>query len=142
MPSLKHPDIVRGAHKPLRWLVRSLLVLAIVASAALLLADAAPALTSASFRITVLTSRHGSLSALPLLAAGLCYLALQVVLRPRPWQLLKHAMLGAAFVLWGIVQLMPAGVLATNLGDIVIALYVFDLSLIVHSELTSPSASP
>jgi hypothetical protein len=44
-------------------------------------------------------------------------------------------MLGSAFVLWGIVQLMPPGVVATDLGDLVIALYVLDLGIIVQAEL-------
>ncbi|HLH75782.1 MAG TPA: hypothetical protein VKV28_03145 [Candidatus Binataceae bacterium] len=121
----------------LRWLVQALLLLALVGSVALLLADAASARAWAFSRFVALASGHASLSALPLLAAGLCYLALQVVLRPKPWQLFKRLMLGAAFVLWGVVQLMPSGTLATHLGDIVIALYVFDLGLMIHSELAT-----
>ena len=141
MPSsLKRPYEDSAARELLRWLVRSLLVLAVVGSVALLLADATPALTTASSWIVAMTLRHASLSALPLLAAGLSYLALQAVARPKPWQLFKRLMLGGAFVLWGIVQLMPQSALATHLGDLVIALYVFDLGLIVHSDLAQPSA--
>jgi hypothetical protein len=44
-------------------------------------------------------------------------------------------MLGAAFLLWGVVQLMPASDLATELGNLVIALYVVDLGLLIWTEL-------
>jgi len=50
-------------------------------------------------------------------------------------ELLRRLMLGSAFLLWGIVQLMPPSALATSLGDLVIALYVFDLGLMVQNEL-------
>jgi hypothetical protein len=60
---------------------------------------------------------------------------LQAILRPRPLELLKRLMLGAAFLLWGVVQLMPASSLATELGNVVIALYVVDLGLIIWTDL-------
>jgi hypothetical protein len=44
-------------------------------------------------------------------------------------------MLGTAFLLWGIVQLMPASNLTAELGNVVIALYVVDLGLIIWSDL-------
>jgi hypothetical protein len=44
-------------------------------------------------------------------------------------------MLGSAFLICGLVQLMPAGSLATELGSLVIALYVFDLALIIRGNL-------
>lgn len=75
------------------------------------------------------------LSAIPLLLAGSSYLVLQVILRPPPLQLVKASMLGMAFLLWGIVQLMPASDLAVELGNVVIALYVVDLGLIIWTDL-------
>ena len=75
------------------------------------------------------------LSALPLLLAGSSYLMLQAILRPRPLELLKRVMLAIAFLLWGVVQLMPPSNLATELGNAVIALYVIDLGLIIWVEL-------
>jgi hypothetical protein len=44
-------------------------------------------------------------------------------------------MLGVAFLLWGVVQLMPASDLATELGNVVIALYVVALGLIIWTDL-------
>jgi hypothetical protein len=70
-----------------------------------------------------------------LLLAGSSYLVLQAILRPPPLELLKRIMLGVAFLLWGVVQLMPASDLATELGNVVIALYVIDLGLIIWTDL-------
>ena len=75
------------------------------------------------------------LSALPLLLAGSSYLVLQAILRPPPLELFKRFMLGTAFLLWGVVQLMPASDLAVELGNVVIALYVVDLGLIIRTDL-------
>jgi hypothetical protein len=47
---------------------------------------------------------------------------------------LKRMTLGMAFILWGIDQLLPAGPLATVLGDVVIVLYVLDLGLIIRGH--------
>ena len=113
----------------------------IVSSAVLLLFDARPPLASL-FRLIVLIAPklwtwfdHAPLSALPLLLAGASYVVLQMVLRPPPLAMLRRLMLGSAFLLWGVVQLMPPSVLATDLGDLVIALYVLDLGLMVQAEL-------
>jgi hypothetical protein len=51
-------------------------------------------------------------------------------------------MLAFAFLLWGVVQLMPASDLATELGNIVIALYVIDLGLIIWTELQNREPGP
>jgi hypothetical protein len=70
---------------------------------------------------------HGWLSSLPLLLAGLGYALLQ--LRPGPSRrtVLKRLLLAAAFVGWGIDQVLPPGRIAIFLGDAVIAAYVVDL---------------
>jgi hypothetical protein len=75
------------------------------------------------------------LSALLLLLAGSAYVLLQAVLRPQPFELVKRLMMGMAFLLWGIVQLMPVGNLSAELGNVVIALYVVDLGLIIWTDL-------
>jgi hypothetical protein len=133
----------KGSHFA-RWLGRVaglLTIAAILASAVLLLSDARPSLESLFRSIVLFAPKawawlgHAPLSALPLLLAGASYVVLQAVLRPPPMELLRRLMLGSAFLLWGIVQLMPAGTLATNLGDVVITLYVIDLGLMVQAEL-------
>jgi hypothetical protein len=99
--------------------------MALVSSVALLCVGATPMLSSlpaylanAALRGWILL-KNVPLSALPLLLAGSSYLV----------------MLGAAFLLWGVVQLMPASDLAAELGNVVIALYVVDLGLIIWTEL-------
>jgi hypothetical protein len=138
---LKRPGEGPVLDEILRWLARSLAVLAVLSGVALLCVDATPLLTSAPAYIAKTAFRCWAvikdvrLSALPLLLAGSSYLVLQAILRPRPVELLKRLMLGMAFLLWGVVQLMPHGGLETELGSLVIALYVVDLVLIVWTDL-------
>jgi hypothetical protein len=139
--SFKRPGEGSAIEEFLRWLARSLAVMALLSSLALLCVGATPMLSAlptyianAAFRGWALV-KNMPLSALPLLLAGSSYLVLQAILRPRPLELLKRLMLGAAFLLWGVVQLMPASSLATELGNVVIALYVVDLGLIIWTDL-------
>jgi hypothetical protein len=141
LSSFKRPGEGSALDEILRWLARSLAIMAVLSSFALLCVGATPMLSSfptyvakAVFRGWALV-RDMSLSALPLLLAGSSYLVLQAILRPRPLELLKRFMLGTAFLLWGVVQLMPASNLAAELGNVVIALYVVDLGLIIWTDL-------
>jgi hypothetical protein len=70
---------------------------------------------------------HGWLSALPLLLGGSAFAFLQLSLRPPRVTLLKRLLLAAAFIGWGVDELLPAGRVALFLGDAVIAAYVVDL---------------
>ncbi|MGA2409106.1 MAG: hypothetical protein ABSG46_01800 [Candidatus Binataceae bacterium] len=148
LSSIRRPSEGRPLEELLRWLVRSLAVMAVVSSAALLCVGATSMLASLPAHISRALSRGWllacqlPLSALPLLLAGSSYIALQAILRPRPLELLKRLMLGIAFLLWGVVQLMPASDLATELGNVVIALYVADLGLIIWGELDKKHPHP
>jgi hypothetical protein len=127
--------------KSLRRAAGALTMAAMLASATLLLSDAAPELSALVKFVVAMAPRawallgHAPLSAMPLLLAGGSYIALQGLLRPAPIESVKRVLLGSAFLLWGIVQLMPPGVVASDLGDLVIALYVLDLGIIVQTEL-------
>lgn len=114
-------------HTPLCWLSGGLAVLAVASCAVLLLFDGVPSVVS---RLS-----HAPVSAAPLLLIGVAYLALRPLVRPRPLELLKRVLLGTAFILWGIDQLLPVGRVATVLGDVVIVLYVLDLGLIIRDHL-------
>lgn len=81
------------------------------------------------------------MSAAPLLLSGIALTGAQSILRPPASVMLKRLMLSAAFILWGIVQLMPASDLSVELGNVVIALYVVDLALIVRDELRAAHVS-
>jgi hypothetical protein len=139
--SIRRPGEGSALEEILRWLTRSLAAMAVVSSFALLCVGATPMLSAlpayisrGAFRCWLLL-KNVPLSALPLLLAGCSYLVLQAILRPRPLELLKRVMLGAAFLLWGVVQLLPASDLANELGNVVIALYVIDLGLIIWTDL-------
>lgn len=146
-PNDGHPNSIRrpgegpALQEFLRWLVRSLAVLAVLTSVALLCVGATPLLTSLPTYLAKEASRGWALvknlplPALPLLLAGSSYVVLQAILQPQPLELLKRLMLGIAFLLWGVVQLMPASNLAAELGNVVIALYVFDLGLMIWTDL-------
>jgi len=139
--SLKHHGARSAMERVLRSAAGVLALAALLGSAALLLNDAAPQLIAFGKVVVAMAPRawalldHAPLSALPLLLVGGSYIALQGLLRPAPIELLKRLMLGSAFLLWGIVQLMPPSIVATDLGDLVIALYVLDLGIIVQAEL-------
>ena len=70
---------------------------------------------------------HGLLSALPLLLGGAAFALLQVSLKPPRVTLMKRLLLSAAFIGWGVDEVLPAGRVALFLGDAVIAAYVLDL---------------
>lgn len=70
---------------------------------------------------------HGWLSSFPLLLGGTAFALLQIRLKPPRVTLLKRFLLAAAFIGWGVDQLLPGGRVALFLGDAVIAAYVLDL---------------
>jgi hypothetical protein len=78
---------------------------------------------------------HAPISAFPLLLIGLASLCFQIVVRPTPLDLFKASIVSAAFIFWGIDQLLPASWEATTLGDIVIILYVIDLGWMMIDRL-------
>src|SRR5579862_8305959 len=73
--------------------------------------------------VSVPASRHAVLGSLPLALAGLGYALLQIRLKPPGRTLWKRLLLAATFIMWAVDQLLPAGRLATGIGDLVIAAY-------------------
>jgi hypothetical protein len=144
--SFKRSDEPSAPLKLGRWLIRSLLILAVVACPVLLAVGATPLLTGWSSHIAGASEQSWRFlktipwSAPPLLLIGCAYILLQAIVRPRPLELLQRLMLGCAFILWGITQLMPSNALSMELGNVVITLYVVDLALIIWSELGKTSA--
>jgi peptidoglycan/LPS O-acetylase OafA/YrhL len=82
-----------------------------------------------------------AISAASLLLIGASLLIFQLILRPRWMQLLKSVMLSAAFILWGVVQLMKPSDLSKKLGDVVIALYVLELAWVIFAGVNPASAA-
>jgi hypothetical protein len=123
------------------WLTRALAILALMSCVALVAIGVAPLLTRWSSPLDLMSARRWMmiknlpLAAFSLIFAGSAYIVLQALLRPRLIELVKRLMLGTAFLLWGVTELMPAGALATELGNVVIALYVVDLGLMIRGGL-------
>jgi hypothetical protein len=78
---------------------------------------------------------HAPASAIPLLFIGVASLGFQFVVCSKRLDLLKASIVSAAFLFWGIDQLLPTGGIATTLGDVVIALYVLDLGWMMLDRL-------
>ena len=117
----------RTPYRDLRRAIAALAILAVAASAVLLGVDGSPVLAA---RIG-----HAPVSAAPLILIGTAYLLMSALVRVSPLDLLKRVLLAAAFILWGVDQLMTPGPLARLIGDVVIALYVFDLALMIRDHL-------
>jgi hypothetical protein len=114
-------------NKIIRWLTIALVIVAVACIIGLLTNDTKiypPLGFSAS-----------AISATALLLIGVSFLIAQTILRPHWAELLKNTMLAAAFILWGIVQLMKQNDLSQRLGDVVIALYVLDLAWMIFASL-------
>ena len=80
---------------------------------------------------------HAYLSSLPLAIAGIGYAILQLRVRPPRGMLLKRLLLAATFVIWAVDQLLPAGRVATVVGDVVIAAYVLDLYWLSQEQMAA-----
>lgn len=83
---------------------------------------------------STLARTHGWLSSLPLALAGIAFALLQVLLKPTRGTLFRRLLLAAAFVAWAVDQLLPAGYMATVVGDAVISAYVLDLYWMMRGE--------
>lgn len=112
------------AHKLLYLLTWIVVILALGAGIILMMRDVF---------LTMLP--HAPLSAAPLLFIGAASVGFQVLIRPKPLDLLKALIVSSAFILWGIDQLLPSGWVATTLGDVVITLYVLDLGWVMIDRL-------
>jgi hypothetical protein len=116
-------------HTFARWLTRAFAITAVGCCLGLLVSD-----TKWGPRLgwsTALTS------AAPLLLIGVSFLVVQIIRRPRRADLMKNALLAAAFILWGIVQFMRPSAVSKRLGDVVISLYVLDLAWVIIADANS-----
>jgi len=100
----------------------------------LLVQDVAPVLTG--------SLRHAWLAASALLLAGFACLGLASAARAHTKDLFMRLSLGAAFILWGIQQLLRESGLSVMLGDIVIILFIVDLGAIAETTFRGPNRTP
>ena len=126
---VKARPFVSGINKVLFWLAAGLAALALTSSIGLLTIA-----TKVGFARGI---PPAAVSALPLLTVGLSFLLVQPMIRPRRAELLKNLLIVAAFLLWGVVQLIERNPLSKTLGDVVIALYVVELAWTILARLHS-----
>jgi hypothetical protein len=112
-------------NKVLIWMAMGLVVIAAVAGGGLLACDAG----------FVIGLPMALVSAVPLLAVGVAFLVIQPVIRPRWPEAVKNGLLAATFLLWGFVQLMAQNEWSRKLGDLVIALFVMDLTWTIFDRV-------
>jgi hypothetical protein len=74
---------------------------------------------------------HDLLGALPLVSIALTYLLYQALRRATTAELVKATLLAGAFLLWAANQFWPNSKSATLFNDLAIALFVFDIFLVV-----------
>jgi hypothetical protein len=117
-----------------RILPVSLGILTLLSVAVLLAWDVAPTRFPAH--------AHDLLGALPLAMIAISYLIYEVAHRP-PWRaLVKAILLAIAFIFWAANQMWPNSGRATLWNDIAIALFVFDVFLVMAGwPATSPDES-
>jgi hypothetical protein len=85
---------------------------------------------------------HDFLAAFSLAMIAFAYLVYQIAHRPARMEFAKAAMLAAAFLFWAANQLWPNLPQATLFNDIAIALFVFDVFLVMIGwPPTSPDES-
>jgi DNA replication protein DnaC len=76
-------------------------------------------------------------SAVPLIAIGISYFVLIVSLRRTFGQRLVGIFSGLAFVLWGLEQFLSDQALISFIDDVVVFLFVVDLSIVIRHNLRS-----
>ena len=76
-------------------------------------------------------------SAVPLIAIGISYLFLILSLRRTLGQRLVGISVGLAFVLWGLEQFLTDQAWISFIDDVVVFLFVVDLSIVIRDNLKS-----
>jgi DNA replication protein DnaC len=74
-------------------------------------------------------------SAIPLIAIGISYFVLIISLRRTFGQRLAGVFIGLAFVLWGLEQFLSDKVWSSFIDDVVVFLFVVDLSIVIRHHL-------
>lgn len=81
------------------------------------------------------SAQHTQYGSAALILIGLSYIALQLSFRRGLEEMLQGLLLGTAFVLWGGEQLLPTSRWVTLMDNLVVTIFVIDLSLIIWEHL-------
>lgn len=110
-----------------RKLSAALLISALVGVAILLVFDAAHDLS--------LTAFHQRAGALSVLFIGASYICLQLGTHNNLREKLKRIPLGVGFCIWGSETFLPPGHLITVMDNLVVLIFVIDLSVVIMDSL-------
>ena len=80
-------------------------------------------------------------SGVPLILIGVAFASLQFILPRARRQILLGLMVAAAFILWGTEQFLSNQLLVSFIDDIVVLLFVLDLSIVIYGHL-KPGVHP
>jgi hypothetical protein len=86
--------------------------------------------------------RHSWVAASALMLAGTACFGLASTDRSRARDVIMRLSLGSAFTLWGIQQLLPESGVSVLLGDIVIVLFIVDISALIEATLQARIRMP
>jgi len=78
-------------------------------------------------------------SGVPLMLAGAAFAGLQFAISRTRAQIVLGLMVAAAFILWGAEQFLPNPAIAAFIDDLVVFLFVVDLSLVTFGHLKAKS---
>ena len=76
-------------------------------------------------------------SAYPLILIGIAFASLQFASPRTRKQILMGVIVSAAFILWGTEQCLSNQAMVSLIDDIVVFLFVLDLSIVIYSHLKS-----
>jgi hypothetical protein len=74
-------------------------------------------------------------SAIPLILTGIAFGFLQFILPRTRRQVLLGLMVAVAFILWGTEQFLSNRIIASFIDDLVVLLFVIDLSIVIYGHL-------
>lgn len=80
-------------------------------------------------------------SAVPLILIGTAFGLLQFSLPRTRTQVLLGLCVSCAFILWGLEQFIPSQSIASSIDDLVVFLFVLDLTLVIYGHLKSRPVS-
>jgi hypothetical protein len=129
-PAARHGRVVHCLQAGLRGLSFGTLWVAILTAGFLIARHALPLMTGSQAPIFFR-------SAIPLIAIGISYLVLILSLRRTLGQRLVGISVGLAFVLWGLEQFLTDQAWISFLDDVVVFLFVVDLSIVIRHNLKS-----
>src|SRR5579871_5723614 len=74
-------------------------------------------------------------SAIPLMLVGIAFALMQFAVIRTRGQIVLGLFVSLAFILWGVEQFVPNQFVAFSIDDLVVFLFVLDLSLVIYQHL-------